>query len=139
MLARFSIAAVFWSSAQTKVTGFAINFVTGEFNLGWPHLSDSAVALFQDEYKLPLLAPAIAALIAATAEHVFSVLLLTGLGTRLAALGLLGMTLVIQLFVYPGAYPTHGTWAAILLMLITQGPGAFSIDHGLAHRYRRAM
>ena len=138
-MARFSIAALFWSAAQNKVTDFSAYFLTGEFKFGWPHLLDSAVALFQDEYKLPLLTPAIAALIAATAEHVFSVLLLTGLGMRFAALGLLVMTFVIQLFVYPGAYPTHGAWAAILLTLVTQRPGAFSIDHGLPHRHRRAM
>lgn len=136
LLARFSIAAVFWSSAQTKVTGFAVNFVTGEYVFGWPQLSDSAIALFQYEYKLPLLAPGLAALLAATAEHVLSLLLLIGLGTRLAASGLLVMTLVIQIFVYPGAYATHGTWAALLLVLIAQGPGVVSIDHGLARRQR---
>lgn len=138
LLARFSIAAVFWSSAQTKVSGFAMNFVNGEFTLGWPQLSDSALALFEHEYKLPLLAPAVAALIAASAEHVFSVLLLLGLGTRLSALGLLCMTLVIQVFVYPGAYATHGTWAALLLMLIAQGPGVISMDEGLARRCKHS-
>lgn len=135
LLARFSIAAVFWNSGQTKVTGLALNFVTGEFALGWPHLSDSALALFQDEYKLPFIAPAIAAPMAAFAEHLFPLLLLIGLGTRLSALGLLGMTLVIQLFVYPGAYATHGTWAALLLYLVSQGPGVFSIDHWIARRH----
>ncbi len=135
LLARFSIAAVFWNSGQTKVSGFALNIVTGEFALGWPHLSDSALALFQDEYKLPFIAPAIAAPMAAFAEHFFPLLLLIGLATRLSALGLLGMTLVIQLFVYPGAYATHGTWAALLLYLVSQGPGAFSIDHLIARRH----
>lgn len=134
LLARFSIAAVFWNSGQTKVSGFALNFVSGEFALGWPQLSDSALALFKDEYKLPFIAPAIAAPMAAFAEHFFPLLLLIGLGTRLSALGLLGMTLVIQLFVYPGAYPTHGTWAALLLYLVAQGPGAFSVDHLIARR-----
>ena len=134
LLARFSIAAVFWNSGQTKVSGFALNLVTGEFALGWPQLSDSALALFQDEYKLPFIAPAIAAPMAAFAEHLFPLLLLIGLGTRLSALGLLGMTLVIQVFVYPGAYATHGTWAALLLYLVSQGPGAFSVDHWIARR-----
>ena len=138
LLARFSIAAVFWNSGQTKVSGFALNFVTGEFALGWPHLSDSALALFQDEYKLPFIAPAIAAPMAAFAEHFFPLLLLIGLGTRLSALGLLGMTMVIQLFVYPGAYPTHGTWAALLLYLVSQGPGAFSVDHLIARRHAQS-
>lgn len=133
-VARFSIAAVFWNSGQTKVQGFAINFVSGEFMLGWPRLSDSALALFRDEYKLPLIPPEFAAPMAATVEHLLPVLILFGLGTRLAALGLLGMTLVIQLFVYPGAYATHGTWVALLLYLIAHGPGALSVDHWLASR-----
>ncbi len=131
-IARFSIAAVFWNSGQTKVQGFVVNLVSGEFTLGRPRLSDSAIALFQDEYKLPFIPPEIAAPMAATAEHVLPVLLLIGLGTRLSALALLGMTLVIQLFVYPGAYATHGTWAAVLLYLMARGPGMLSVDHWLA-------
>lgn len=137
-VARFSIAAVFWNSGQTKVQGFMVNLVNGDFALGWPRLSDSAVALFQDEYKLPFVAPEIAAPMAAVAEHVFPLLLLFGLATRLSALGLLGMTLVIQVFVYPGAYATHGTWAALLLFLMARGPGVFSVDHLLARRHADA-
>jgi putative oxidoreductase len=72
---------------------------------------------------------------AAFAEHVFPILILIGLATRFSALALLGMTLVIQLFVYPGAYPTHGIWATVLLYLIAKGPGALSIDHWIARRY----
>lgn len=135
LLARFSIAAVFWKSGQTKVQGLAIDLVGGEFHLGWPHLSDSAVALFREEYKLPLVPPELAAPLAACAEHFFPLLILLGLGTRLSALALLGMTLTIQLFVYPEAYPTHGTWAALLLYLVAQGPGKLSLDHGIARRY----
>ncbi len=135
LLARFSIAAVFWNSGQTKVEGFALNLVSGEFTLGWPRLSDSAVALFQDEYKLPFIAPAIAAPMAAAAEHLLPLLILAGLGTRFAALGLLCMTLVIQLFVYPGAYAVHGTWAVVLLVLMARGPGTLSLDHWLASRW----
>lgn len=134
LVARFSIAAVFWSSGQTKVQGLVVNLVNGEFMLGWPRLSDSALALFQDEYKLPFLAPELAAPLAATAEHLFPLLILVGLGTRLSALALLGMTMVIQVFVYPGAYATHGTWAAVLLLLISRGPGVLSVDHWLASR-----
>jgi putative oxidoreductase len=134
LLARFSIAAVFWLSGQTKVKGFALNIVSGEFRLAWPMLSDSAVALFREEYRLPLIAPELAAVLAATGEHVLPALLLLGLGTRFAALGLLGMTLVIQLLVYPGAYPTHGTWAALLLLLAARGGGVLSVDHWLARR-----
>ena len=135
LLARFSLAAVFWSSAQTKVEGLAINLVSGEFHLGWPRLADSAVALFRDEYRLPLLPPELAALLAAWAEHGFALLLLLGLATRLSALGLLGMTAVIQVLVYPGAYATHGTWAALLLMLLARGPGALSVDRLVARRW----
>lgn len=131
---RFSIAAVFWLSGQTKIEGLAVNFVTGEFNLGWPHLSDNAIYLFSTDYKLPLLPPDIAALMAATGEHVFSLLLLLGLATRFSALGLLGMTAVIEIFVYPDAYPTHGTWAAVLLYLMAKGPGVLSLDHLIARR-----
>ena len=134
-IARFSIAAVFWKSGQTKVQGFSLDLVSREFNFGWPHLSDSAVPLFKEEYRLPLIAPEIAATMAAFAEHFFPVLILLGLATRLSALALLGMTLVIQLFVYPDAYPTHGTWAAVLLYLIAQGPGKLSLDHWIARRY----
>ncbi|MBE0550661.1 MAG: DoxX family protein [Rubrivivax sp.] len=137
-IARFSVAAVFWNSGQTKVEGFVLNFVSGEFALGWPRLSDSAVSLFQDEYKLPFIAPELAAPMAALAEHVFPLLLLIGLATRLSALALLVMTLVIQVFVYPGAYATHGTWAAVLLYLMARGPGALSVDHWLAGRHAAA-
>ena len=132
LLARFSIAATFWTSGQTKVEGFALNLVTGEFALGWPRLSASAIDLFRDEYKLPLLPPELAAILAATAEHALPLLLLLGLGTRLASLGLLGMTAVIQLLVYPGAYATHGVWAALLLWLMRRGGGSFSLDHLIA-------
>lgn len=135
LLGRFSIAAVFWLSGQTKVEGFAIDLVGGHVELGWPRLSGSVVDLFRDEYRLPLLPPEVAAVMAATAEHVLPVLLLVGLGTRFAALGLLGMTAVIQALVYPGAYPTHGVWAAVLLWLVARGPGVVSIDHWIARRW----
>ena len=134
-LARFSIAAVFWHSGQTKIEGLAINVVNGEFMLGWPRLSESALSLFQYEYNLPLIPPALAAPMAATAEHVFPILILFGLATRFSALALLGMTFVIQVFVYPGAYATHGTWAALLLFLMARGPGWLSVDHWIASRH----
>ena len=134
LLARFSIAAVFWSSGQTKIEGLAINLVSGEFRLGWPRLSENAVYLFREEYRLPLLSPELGATLAALGEHVLPLLLLAGLATRLSALGLLGMTAVIQLFVYPDAYATHGTWAAVLLYLIAHGPGRLSLDAWIARR-----
>jgi len=135
LLARFSIAAVFWKSGQTKIQGFAVDIVNGEFTLGWPRLSDSVVGLFKDEYRLPLIPPEIAATLAATAEHLFPLLILLGLATRLSALALLGMTLTIQLFVYPDAYPTHGTWAAVLLYLMVHGPGRLSLDCWVERRW----
>lgn len=136
LLARFSIASVFWKSGETKIQGFAIDIVNREFTVGWPRLSDSVLALFKEEYHLPFIAPEIAAPMAAFAEHFFPLLILLGLATRLSALALLGMTLTIQLFVYPDAYPTHGTWAAVLLYLMAQGPGKLSLDHWIAQRYR---
>jgi len=135
-VARFSIAAVFWKSGETKIQGFAVDLINGEFVLGWPRLSDSVVGLFKEEYHLPLIPPEIAATMAATAEHLFPLLLLFGLATRFSALALLGMTLTIQLFVYPDAYPTHGTWAAVLLYLMVHGPGKLSLDHWIARRYQ---
>ncbi len=136
LLARFAMAAVFWTSGQTKVKNFSLNFVTGEFNLGWPQLSDSVVDLFIDEYKLPLLSPQLAAPLTTVAEHVLPLLLLFGLGTRLSAFGMLCMTAVIQVFVFPSGYATHATWAALLLYLMMSGPGRISIDHWLATRQR---
>jgi putative oxidoreductase len=137
LVGRFSIAAVFWKSGQTKVEGLAIDLVDGSVQLGWPRLSDSAVDLFREEYRLPLLPPELGASMAALAEHALPVLILLGLGTRFAALGLLVMTLVIQVLVYPGAYPTHGVWAAVLLYLMARGPGRVSLDHWIARRLGR--
>lgn len=137
LLGRFSIAAVFWKSGQTKVEGLAVDLVDGTFQIGWPRLSDSAVYLFREEYGLPLVPPELGASLAALGEHCLPVLILLGLGTRFAALGLLLMTAVIQFLVYPAAYPTHGVWAAILLYLMARGPGRFSLDHLIAGRLRR--
>ena len=134
LLGRFSVAAVFWKSGQTKVEGFALDLVSGSAEVGWPVLAPSAVDLFRDEYRLPLLSPEVAAGLAAVGEHVLPILLLLGLGTRWAALGLLAMTGVIQLLVYPAAYPTHGVWAAVLLWLMLRGPGVASLDHLLQRR-----
>lgn len=136
-IARFSIAAVFWKSGQTKIEGLAIDIVSGTFELGMPRLSDNAVFLFKEEYKLPLLSPELGAALAALGEHILPILILLGLATRLSALGLLVMTMVIQLFVYPDAYPTHGTWAAVLLYLMAHGPGKLSLDAWIARRQAR--
>lgn len=120
LVARLSIAATFWRSGQTKVEGW--------------HVTDTAVALFEDEYRLPLLDPWLAAHLAALAEHLFPALLVIGLASRLSALALLGMTLVIEIFVYPDAWPIHGTWAVCLLVIIAHGPGRLSLDHWIAGR-----
>lgn len=137
LLGRFSIAAIFWKSGQTKVQGFSLDIVAGEFRFGLPQLSDSAVFLFQEEYRLPLLAPELAAMMGATAEHVFPALILIGLATRVSALALLIMILTIQLLVYPDAYPTHGVWATVLLLLMAKGPGGVSVDHFISRRFNR--
>mgnify|MGYP001378645657 CR=1 FL=1 len=125
LLARLAPAAIFWQSGRTKVDGWQLN--------------DSAIFLFQHEYQVPLLSATSAALLAAIAEHLLPILLMLGLGTRLAALGLLGMTLVIQLFVYPAAWPTHGTWAVVLLLLLSQGPGRLALDHLLSGYWRKRL
>lgn len=137
LLGRFSIAAVFWKSGQTKIEGFAVDLIAGDVQLGWPHLADSAIALFESEYRLPFLPPELAAPMAAFAEHFFPVLILVGLATRFSALALLMMTLTIQLFVYPDAYPTHGVWATVLLVLIARGPGTISVDHWLTRTFAK--
>lgn len=109
---------MFWKSGQTKIQGFAVDIVSGEFQFGVPRLSDSVVALFRDEYRLPLVPPEAAAPLAAFAEHLFPLLILLGLATRFSAVALLVMTMTIQLLVYPDAYPTHGVLATVLLFLI---------------------
>jgi putative oxidoreductase len=93
-----------------------------------------AVKLFEDEYKVPVLAPAVAARLAMINELTTSVLLFIGLATRLVTLPLLGMISVIQIFVYPGAWPDHVLWGSVLIFLLTRGPGPFSLDH-LIERY----
>jgi putative oxidoreductase len=92
------------------------------------------VRLFQDEYRVPLLDPAVAARIAMVQELTIPILLFLGLATRLATLPLLGMIAVIQTFVYPNAYNEHLVWGAILVLLLTRGPGVFSVDY-LIGRY----
>ncbi len=97
---------------------------------------DTTIALFVDEYQVPLLPPEVAAYMAASIELTTPVLLVLGLLTRVASLVLLGMTCVIEVFVYPQAWPTHIQWAAMLLILICRGPGELSIDQLLWRRLR---
>lgn len=121
LVIRIGIADVFWRSGQTKVSGW--------------HVTDSAIQLFRDEYKLPLLPPEWAANLAALQEHLFSFLLIIGLASRLSALGLLAMTAVIEIFVYPQSWPDHLLWAGSLLYVIARGPGEFSLDALIRRRY----
>jgi putative oxidoreductase len=118
LLARVGIAAVFFLSGRTKVQGLLT-------------IKPFTYELFRSEYALPLIPPEIAAPAAAYAEHLFPLLLVLGLCTRLSALALLGMTAVIEIFVYPAAWPTHLLWTAVLLPLIAQGGGAWSLDRVL--------
>jgi putative oxidoreductase len=118
LVARFGIAAVFFLSGRTKVEGLLT-------------ISDSTYALFETEYALPFVPPQIAAHAAAYSEHLFPILLVLGLFTRPAAVALLLMTLTIQIFVYSDAWPTHLTWAGLLLPLIVRGGGTWSLDERL--------
>ncbi len=121
MAARLGIGAVFFLSGRTKVDGFLT-------------VNESAYTLFREDYKVPLLPPDFAAHMATYAEHLLPLLLVLGLATRLSALGLLGMTAVIQVFVYPDAWPTHLTWAVALLYLAGRGAGSLSVDRALGMR-----
>jgi len=121
LITRIGIATIFLLSGRTKVDGLLT-------------VNDTAVTLFREEYRLPLLPPELAAHLATYAEHLFPLLLIVGLFTRYSALALLGMTAVIQFLVYPDAWPTHLSWAALLLYLIGRGPGRASIDHWLGIR-----
>ena len=114
LIIRVGIADVFWRSGQTKVSGW--------------HVTQSTVQLFRDEYKVPLLSPVVAANLASIQEHLFSLLLVIGLASRLSALGLLGMTAVIEIFVYPENWPDHLLWAGALLYVLSRGPGELSLD-----------
>jgi len=116
---RFAIATVFWNSAMTKLANW-----------------NTAVELFVEEYKVPLLPPELAAYTAVSIELATPVLLVLGLATRAASLVLLGMTAVIEVLVYPQAWPTHIQWAAMLLVLLCRGPGKLSLDHVVRMRFR---
>ncbi len=117
---RFAVATVFWDSGTTKLANW-----------------DATLQLFEDEYHVPLLPPDFAAHLGAAIELTTPVLLVLGLLTRPAALLLLGMTTVIEVFVYPQAWPTHIQWAAMLLVLLCRGAGSLSIDHLLRRRFGR--
>lgn len=115
LTARLGIASIFFQSGRTKVDGVL-------------HITPGTYSLFDTEYALPLVPPVAAAHLAAYAEHLFPILLVLGLATRLSALALLGMTMMIEMFVYPDAWPTHLGWAGLLLPLAARGGGAWSLD-----------
>ena len=119
LLDRVAVAAIFFMSGRTKVEGLFT-------------IKPSTYELFRTEYALPLVPPELAAHMATTAEHLFPLLLVLGLCTRGAALGLLGMTAVIEVFVYPDAWPTHLSWAALLLPLVAKGGGRWALDRMVA-------
>ncbi|MDZ3992409.1 DoxX family protein [Pseudomonas sp. Teo4] len=121
LVARVGIASIFFLSGRTKVEGFL-------------SITPSTFELFRTDFALPQLSPWLAAHLATYAEHLFPLLLVLGLFTRLSALALLGMTTVVEVFVYPDAWPTHLTWAGLLLLLIARGAGALSLDRALGVR-----
>ncbi len=108
---RLAVAIVFWNSGTTKLANW-----------------DATIQLFAEEYQVPVLPPELAATVAASIELTTPVLLVLGLLTRPAAAALLGMTTVIEIFVYPEAWPTHIQWASMLLVLLCRGAGTFSLD-----------
>lgn len=115
---RLAVATVFWNSAMSKLANW-----------------NTAIELFREEYRVPLIPPEVAAYMAVSIELSTPVLLVLGLATRPVALILLGMTSVIEIFVYPQAWPTHIQWAAMLLVLLCRGAGAWSLDHLLRQRW----
>ena len=119
LAARVSMAAIFWNSGLTKIASW-----------------QTTIALFRQEYKVPVLPPEIAATLAASTELSMPVLLVLGLFTRLATLPMLGMAFVIQTFVYPEDWIEHLTWATLLLLILTRGPGPIALD-ALIDRYLR--
>jgi putative oxidoreductase len=127
LLVRVSLAGIFWRSGRTKVEEGS-----------WLSISDTTIFLFEEEYSGVPLPAALAAPLATYAEHLFPVLLVLGLATRLSALALIGMTLVIQFFVFPEAWwPVHSLWVALGAVLVVRGGGLLSADALLAGRGRR--
>jgi putative oxidoreductase len=126
LIMRFALAVPFWRSGILKWDGFL-------------QLSDTAVTLFTDEFTLhlpggpyPFPAPTLMAFLSGSGEIIFPVLLVLGLATRFAALGLLCMTVIVELTV-PDGWPVHITWAAMALGIMAWGPGRFSVDYLLRH------
>jgi putative oxidoreductase len=123
VIGRLAIGLTFWYMARALVTGWNVFSVNGR-----------TLDMFRGSYRLPYVMPEIAALVWQVSEHVFAALLILGLATRFAGLGLLILVILLQAFIHPDAYVLHGTWAAVLLMLIKYGPGPLSLDYLI---YRR--
>jgi len=124
LLNRVVLAGIFWRSGRTKVEEGT-----------WFSVSENTRFLFAEEYSGVPLPSDLAAVMATVSEHLFPALLVLGLLTRLSALALLGMTMVIQIFVYPDAWwQAHSLWAAMALVLIVRGAGGLSLDRVLAAR-----
>ena len=123
LLFRLGVASVFLKAGLVKASSW-----------------EPTVALFRDEFRLPVLPPDVAAALAMTFELGCSTMLIVGLGTRLATLPLLGIIATIQLFVYPSAWSEHLVWSSILFYLLARGPGSVSLDHLIARAWagRRA-
>lgn len=117
LVQRLGIAAVFFQSGRTKIADGS-----------WFTISDGAFELFRSDYALPFIAPVPATYLATISEHLFSILLVLGLFTRVSATALFVMTMVIEIFVYPDAWPTHLSWAGLMLPLIALGGGKLSLD-----------
>lgn len=115
---RLAVALVFWRSGQTKLDSWS-----------------TTILLFENEYNLPILPPDLAAYMAVGLETAGPILLVLGLGTRLTAAAMLGMTMVIQLFVFPQSYVDHLLWAGPLVYLLIRGPGLVSLDHAIRRRF----
>jgi putative oxidoreductase len=121
LLTRLGVAGIFFMSGRTKVDGIL-------------HITDGTYTLFREDYKLPLVPPDLAAHLATYSEHLFSILLVLGLLTRLSATVFFIMTATIEIFVYPDAWPTHLSWAALLIFLMARGGGRWSLDRALTIR-----
>lgn len=124
LFVRVAFAGIFWRSGEAKLEEGS-----------WTRISDGTYGLFETDYSAVPLPPHFAAVAATLSEHIFPTLLVIGLASRPAALALLGMTMVIQIFVYPEAWwPVHSIWVALALVIIIRGPGLFSLDAVFARR-----
>ncbi|MBO6795614.1 DoxX family protein [Maricaulis sp.] len=148
VLARLTLAGIFWRSLLTKVetvklfkyTEYINDFPVERAHVRLPdfplQIRPATYHQFNGDFALPLIPGELAALMATVGEFILPILLVLGLATRFAAAGLMVMTLVIQFFVYPEAWwGTHAMWAVIALYLMAKGPGRLSLDHMFGNRF----